>query len=138
MSTFVDLLPQTLDDVCDPRTVEIGGEQPRPRGPPSGTPETVAEEQIRGLVRQVFLPGWPKPAHQVVFSPVDPETDISAICMQVGLTLSAQVPGTTCLVEANLNSPGLEQVVEKNGHDLIANLEVSGFGGRCRRRRNEP
>jgi hypothetical protein len=137
MSTFVDLLPQTLDDVCEPRTVEIEPEQSRPLGTAVWDPDAFADEQIRGLVRQVFLPGWPKPAHQVVFSAVDPETDISAICMQVGLTLSAQVPGTTCLVEANLNSPGLEQVVEKNGHDLIANLERSGFRDPSRRLSNE-
>jgi protein-tyrosine kinase len=137
MSTFVDLLPQTLDDVCDPRTVEIEGEESRPLGPAIWNPETFAEEQIRGLVRQVFLPGWPKPAHQVVFSPVDPETDISSICMQVGMALSAQVSGTTCLVEANLNSPGLEQVVERNGHDLIANHERSAFREPSRRISNE-
>jgi hypothetical protein len=137
MSTFVDLLPQTLDDVCDPRTVEIEAEESLPLGPAIWNPETFAEEQIRGLVRQVFLPGWPKPAHQVVFSPVDPETDISAICMQVGLALSAQISGTTCLVEANLNSPGLEQVVERNGHDLIANQERSSFREPSRRISNE-
>jgi len=137
MSTFVDLLPRTLDDVCEPRTVEIEREESRSLGPAVWDPDAFAEEQIRGLVRQVFLPGWPKPAHQVVFSPVDPETDISAICMQVGLALSAQVSGTTCLVEANLNSPGLEQVVEKNGHGLIANLERSALRKPSRRLSNE-
>jgi protein-tyrosine kinase len=127
MSTFLDLSRQTVDDVCEPETAEVEREEYRPRGLEVWDPDSFAEEQIRGLVRQVFLPGWPKPAHQVVFSPVDPETDISAICMQVGLALSAQVPGTTCLVEANLNSPGLEQVVERNGHGLIANRERSAF-----------
>lgn len=127
MSTFVDLLPQTFTDVCEPRTVEIEREESRPSGTAVWDPDAFAEQQIRGLVRQVFLPGWPKPAHQVVFSPVDPETDISAICMQVGLALSAQVSGTTCLVEANLNSPGLERIVERNGHDLIAYHESSPF-----------
>jgi MinD-like ATPase involved in chromosome partitioning or flagellar assembly len=68
---------------------------------------------------------------------VEPETDISAICMQVGLALSAQVSGTTCLVEANLNSPGLEQVVERNGHDLIASRERSAFQDTSRRLSNE-
>jgi len=91
MSTFVDLFPQTLDNVGEPRTVEIEREASRPLGSAVWDPDAFAEEQIRGLVRQVFLPGWPKPARQVVFSPVDPETDISAICMQVGLALSAQV-----------------------------------------------
>ena len=125
MSTFVDLLPQTLDDVCEPGTIEVEREESRPLELAGWDPDAFAEEQIRSLVRQVFLPGWPKPAHQVVFSSVDPETDISAICMQVGLALSAQVRGTTCLVEANLSGPGLEQVLQKNGLDLISNQERS-------------
>jgi len=125
MSTFVDLLPQTLDDVCEPGTVEVEREESRPLELAGWDPDAFAEEQIRSLVRQVFLPGWPKPAHQVVFSSVDQETDISAICMQVGLALSAQVRGTTCLVEANLSGPGLEQVLQKNGLDLISNQERS-------------
>src|SRR5579872_7596069 len=137
MSTFVDLFPQTLNDVFEPETLETECEESRPRGLAPWDLDAFAEEQIRGLVRQVFLPGWPRPAHQVVFSPVDPETDISAICMQVGLALSAQVSGTTCLVEANLNSPGLELVVEKNGHGLIANQERSIFREPSRRLSNE-
>jgi protein-tyrosine kinase len=127
MSTFVDLLPQTLDDIYEPGAVEIEQEEYRRSGRAGWDPDTFAEEQIRGLVRQVFVPGWPKPAHQVVFSPVDAETDISSICMQVGLALSAQVSGTTCLVEANLSSPGLEPVIEKNGHDLIGAKEGSAL-----------
>jgi protein-tyrosine kinase len=137
MNTFVDLLPPTLDEVCEARTVEIEGEQLRPPGLAVWDPDAFAEEQLRGLVRQIFLPGWPKPAHQVVFSPVDAETDISAICMQIGLALSAQVSGTTCLVEANLNSPGLEQVVERNGHGLIANQERPTFQEPSQRLSNE-
>ncbi|MGA8489073.1 MAG: hypothetical protein WB711_01540 [Terriglobales bacterium] len=125
MSTFVDLLPQTLDEVYEPATIEVEREEYRETRPSVWDYESFAEEQIRGLVRQVFLPGWPKPARQVVLSPVDSETDISSICMQVGLALSAQVRGTTCLVEANLSSPGLEPVVEKNGHDLIAAQKTS-------------
>ncbi len=127
MSTFVDLLPQTMEDVCEPRTIEVEREESCAAGLAGWDPDTFAEEQIRGLVRQVFLPGWPKPAHQVVFSSVDPETDITAICMQVGLALSGQVPGTTCLVEANRSGPGLEQVLAKNGLDLIPNQEGSAM-----------
>jgi hypothetical protein len=136
MSTFVDLLPQTLDEVYEP-AIEVERKEYRQPGPGDWNSASFAEEQIRGLVRQVFLPGWPKPAHQVVLSPVDSETDISSICMQVGLALSAQVRGTTCLVEANLNSPGLEPVVEKNGHDLIATEKTSSFGNPARQLSSE-
>src|ERR1700674_362394 len=127
MSTFVDLLPQTLHEVCEPGTVGVEREEYRQPGLAGWDSDSFAEEQIRGLVRQVFLPGWPKPAHQVVFSPVDPEADIGAICMQVGLALSAQVRGTTCLVEANLSGQGLEQVLERNGLDLVPNQERSAM-----------
>jgi Mrp family chromosome partitioning ATPase len=137
MSTFVDLLPQTLNDVYEPAAIEVEREEYRQPGPAVWNSESFAEEQIRGLVRQVFLPGWPKPAHRVVVSPVDQETDISSICMQIGLALSAQVRGTTCLVEANLNSPGLQQVVEKNGHGLIANQKTSAFRDPSRQLSNE-
>ena len=137
MSTFVDLLPQTLNEVCEPDSIEVEREEYRQAGIKGWDPDSFADEQIRGLVRQVFFPGWPKPARQVVFSPVDSETDISTICMQVGLALSTQVSGTTCLVEANLNSPGLEEVVEKNGHNLIANQKTSVFQEPSRRISNE-
>jgi hypothetical protein len=62
-------------------------------------PERFGEEQIRGLVRQVFLPGWPKPAKQVVFCAVE-EEDVAGICLRVGQTLAAQIPGSVGLVEA--------------------------------------
>jgi hypothetical protein len=137
MSTFVDLLPQALNQIGEPDSIEVERDEYRQRGAAGWDPESFAEEQIRSLVRHVFVPGWPKPARQVVFSPVDAKTDISAICMQVGLALSAQVSGTTCLVEANLNSPGLEEVVEKNGHNLIANQKASAFREPSRRISNE-
>jgi hypothetical protein len=120
MSTFVDLLPRTLDDVCEPGIIEVEREELQQRGLASWDPDAFAEEQIRGLVRQVFLPGWPKPGRQVVFSAVDPEVDISSICMQVGLALSAQVPGTSCLVEANLSGPGLELLHTEGVMGLIS------------------
>jgi len=137
MSTFVDLLPRTLDDVCEPETIAVEPEDSRQPGFAGWDLESFAEEQIRGLVRQVFLPGWPKPARQVVFSSVDPETDISSICMQVGLALSAQVPGTCCLVEANLSGHGLGQALEKNGLGLVPEQERSATRESSRRLSNE-
>ena len=66
-------------------------------------PERFGEEQIRGLVRQVFLPGWPKPARQVVFCAVE-DGDVAGICLRVSQVLAAQIPGTVALVEAHLES----------------------------------
>ena len=121
MSTFVDLLPRTLDEVGEPEIVEVALEDSGQRGLTGWDPDAFAEEQIRGLVRQVFIPGWPKPAQQVVFSPVDLDSDIRAICMQVALALSAHARGTTCLVEANAEGCGLEETLANNGLDLVPN-----------------
>jgi hypothetical protein len=71
-------------------------------------PMGFAEEQIRGLVRQVFFPGWPKPARHVVFSAVDPYTKVAEICLEVGRVLSSQVSGSVCVIEANPHNPELE------------------------------
>jgi hypothetical protein len=126
MSTFVDLLPRTLEEVSEPEVMEAVLEEPGQRAITGWNPDAFAEEQIRGLIRQIFIPGWPRPAHQVVFSAVDSETDISAICMQVGLALSAHAKGTTCLVEANADDSGLEEALAHNGLDLIPNSDKPG------------
>jgi hypothetical protein len=137
MSTFLDLLPRTLDEVVEPEIIEVERDESR-KGKFAGWDlDAFAEEQIRGLVRQVFIPGWPKPAHQVVFSPVDPETDIGAICMQVGLAVSAHARGTTCLVEANGRSGGMEEVLAQNGLDLLPNSDRPATRDLSRRLSNE-
>ncbi len=74
-------------------------------------PERFAEEQIRNLVRQVFFPGSQRPARQIVFCSVD-EKDISGICLRVGQALSAQIPGTVCVVEADSDALS---VASRNG-----------------------
>jgi hypothetical protein len=104
MSTFVKLLPSTTVDDVEPSTpvrAELAVEQEESLPLPSAgwTLESFAEEQIRGLVRQVFLPGWPKPCRQVVFSPVDQGPDIAPICMRVGGTLTQEGSGAVCVVD---------------------------------------
>jgi hypothetical protein len=102
MSTLVDLFPRTAeDDVIAGRVIEAEPEQCFPAEAEIRDSDSFAEAQIRAMVRQLFLPGWPKPAHQVVFSAVDRNTDIREICLRVGEVLSTQVSGITCVVEAN-------------------------------------
>jgi hypothetical protein len=52
-------------------------------------PTDFAHEQIRGLVRRVFFGGL-QPAKQVVFSPVDPATDVAHLCDRVAWALAAE------------------------------------------------
>jgi len=68
---------------------------------PAWDPEAFADEQTRGLVRQVFLSGWPTPARQVVFSAVHESTNIGELCMQVATALAEEVRSDVCLVGAD-------------------------------------
>jgi hypothetical protein len=71
-------------------------------------PQQFGEEQIRGLVRRVFSPGWPRPSSQVVFSAADDDIDIASVCRRTGGMLATEGVGRVCLVEANLQSRALE------------------------------
>jgi hypothetical protein len=76
-----------------------------------------ADEQIRRLVRQVFLPGWPKPARRVVFSAVDEDADVAGICLQVGEVLAQHADGRVGVIETTMEMPEFEDVfgVKKSG-----------------------
>jgi protein-tyrosine kinase len=100
MSTLFDRLQPTLEpEVFIPRTwqPDLSFDQERA----VWDPIRFGEEQIRSLVSQIFLPGRPKPARQVVFTAVDFDTDVATISMQVGQVLSEQVSGSVCVVQAN-------------------------------------
>ena len=61
------------------------------------TLEDFAREQIQGLVRQVFFSNAERPVRQVVFSAVEPETDVRSICRQVGEALALETADTVAL-----------------------------------------
>ncbi len=61
-------------------------------------PEAFAREQIRGLVRQVFLSKVERPVRQVVFSALDPETDVRNICRRIGEALALETVGNVAVV----------------------------------------
>ena len=99
MSTFVDLLPQEMQSAAaGAPVVAARPEESAARSAPWSL-ESFAEQQIHGLVRQLFFPS-PAPVRQVVFSAVDRETEVLPICLQVGEALSQQAPGSVCVVEA--------------------------------------
>jgi hypothetical protein len=57
-------------------------------------PEEFAKEQIRGLVRQVFLGNHERPVRQVVFSGAEPETEVQGLCWRVGEGLARERVGS--------------------------------------------
>src|SRR5450755_2345507 len=109
MSTLLDLLKPALE----PEIFEApapGPETPATRGHAPWNHARFEDEQMRLLVRQIFLPGWQKPPRHVAFSAVDESTYVAEICRDVGRILSTQISGNVCLIEANAHNPELESV----------------------------
>src|SRR5882724_9603008 len=69
-----------------------------------------ADEQIQRLVRQVFFPGWPKPARYVVVAAVDEDGDVAGICLNVGEVLAQHVEGRVGVIETTLEMSEFEDV----------------------------
>ncbi len=121
MSTRPDLVPPLLE----PNIFEAPPQHvapplittPSPASTPLSDPRRFVEEQMRHLVRQVFCPGWPRPARQVVMASVDEDADISSICLQAGQALSDQVEASICVVELNVHDAVVEESIARSGHD---------------------
>jgi hypothetical protein len=71
-----------------------------------------ARDQIRGLVRQVFIHNVPQPVRQVTFSAAGPEIEIEDVCRLVGKTLSEQREAEVAIarLEPGLPQPRLESL----------------------------
>jgi hypothetical protein len=80
-------------------------------------PEDFAQEQIRGLVRRVFFGTPERVVRQVVFSAVEPETDVHRLCRLVGETLAEETTGSIA-VSGNfpvaVEDPGIELLPREN------------------------
>lgn len=106
MSTFIDLMPPTLE-VGEPGVaVDVQPQQVIVEKTSASDLERFADEQIRGLARSLYLAGH-NPCRQVVFSAVDRKTDVSALCRSVAEVLSSEAAGATCILDAYfLEQPG--------------------------------
>jgi len=72
-------------------------------------------EELNKLVQRVFLSSLVDAPRAVLFSVVEQGAECSRICARVGEVLASQVPGSVCLVDANLRAPSLHQIFELDG-----------------------
>jgi Mrp family chromosome partitioning ATPase len=103
--------------------VDVPGRPARsPHQAPLSTwdPGRFANEQIHKLVRQVFFPGWPKPARHVVLSAVDEDVDVAGICLNVGEALAQHVDGRVGVIETTLEMPEFQDVFGVSGMVPVA------------------
>lgn len=83
-----------------------------------------ADQQIRRLVRQVFFPGWPRPARHVVVAAVDEDSDVAGLCLNIGQVLTQHVEGRVGVIETTLEMPEFEEVFGVRGPTAV---EREGF-----------
>jgi hypothetical protein len=69
-------------------------------------PEKFARQQIHRLVRQIFCEGASRSARQVVFSALEREMDIQAICLRVGEALALETSADVAVVGAMPDNVG--------------------------------
>lgn len=62
------------------------------------SPQTFAREQIRSLVRRVFLENVVRPSKQVAFSATEVETDVADLCDQAGWALALETKADVAIV----------------------------------------
>ena len=62
------------------------------------SPENFAREEIRRLVRQMFGAAAPGLRRQIVFSAIDPETDVDGVCRRVGEALALETSADIAVV----------------------------------------
>ncbi|MFZ0735402.1 MAG: hypothetical protein WAM79_24000 [Candidatus Sulfotelmatobacter sp.] len=93
-------------------------------------PGRFAQEQIRGLVRQVFCLQRPRPVRQVVFSAIEGRTDVRSVCKRVGEVLAGETRGSVALAGSQ---PGIvkceEQGFEVEGRNEHLRKNASALGG---------
>jgi hypothetical protein len=90
-------------------------------------PERFAQEQIRGLVRQVFSLEGPRPVRQVVFCAIEGKTDVRSVCVCVGEALASESRGSVAVVGNHSRTGDGEEGFEaeplrKNASKLRSNL----------------
>jgi hypothetical protein len=76
------------------------------RAIPGWNRQKFGRDQIRGLVRQIFLQNVPQPIRQVAFSAAGPEIDIDDICLLVGKALTEERESDVAIVRTG---PGVSQ-----------------------------
>jgi hypothetical protein len=82
-------------------------------------PTDFAHEQIRGLVRRVFF-GSLQPVKQVVFSAVDPATDVAHLCDKVGWALAAETHAHIAMVDS---APRITQVMRPHSNSGLTPIK---------------
>jgi len=87
--------------------------------------ESFACEQIRGLVRQLFFSSASRSVKQVVFCPLDSQTETADLCKRAGEALAAETPGTVAVVTRTARDRGREATIGEQTSAAIREMPLS-------------
>lgn len=85
-----------------------------------------AEEQVRGLVRRVFFPGWPRPARQVVICAAEKGLSVATLCCRTAELLAMEGVGKVCLVEGSFDDREVERRFGGTSSDGDVSFQTTG------------
>jgi Mrp family chromosome partitioning ATPase len=117
------------------------GEQAKREG--AGAPvqvdlaERTKHEEIK-LVQRVFLAPGLEARRAVLFAGVERDNGCARICIQAGQTLARLAPQSVGIVDANVRSPVLHEMFERDDHDRLAAAVGHPGAGRTFARRLAP
>lgn len=91
-----------------------------------------AREESLKLVQRVFLLQASTAPRVVMFAGVEPGNGCSRICAKTAEVLAANIPGTVCVIDANLRTPSLPEYFGVTNHrgltdSLLQDGPVRGF-----------
>lgn len=101
------------------RNLPADFEQPVAAGRPRGTPgqkKSDENSEVSKLVHAVFFDMEPLAPHAVAFADLEAASARHSVCARAGELLAARVPGSVCLVDANLEAPSLHQYFRVENH----------------------
>jgi len=119
-------IARTLTGWCEPATerpgedVDLSVEREVQGGrTQTGADELARQEQVK-LVQRVFLAQSAKPRRAVLFAGVERDNGCAQICLRAGQTLARLTSQSVCVVDANLRSPVLHQLVGAENQQGLA------------------
>jgi capsular exopolysaccharide synthesis family protein len=117
MSKNFELMQQAGSEVEHDRTIPLVDRDANSHSSKIGlTQDQVAREESLKLVQRIFLGQDAKRAYAVVFAGIDPGNGCTGVCGDTARVLAESVPGSVCLVDANLYAPSQAQFFGVTNH----------------------
>lgn len=88
-------------------------------------PSEFAQEQASKLVHRLFTPTGQAAPAAVMFCGIDRSSGCTTVCGRTAEILASQIPGTVCVVDANLQSPSLHRYFQLENREGFSDALVN-------------